>query len=64
MALMSQKRRALHEERRERGQGEIGHLVSRILASPLVGQRPAAAAQGIEKTVLDWHWPVEPQFGL
>jgi hypothetical protein len=44
MALMSQKGRAMHEERRERGQGEIGLFVSRVLAPPLVGQRPAAAA--------------------
>jgi hypothetical protein len=59
MALMCQKGRALHEERCEPGQGEIGHVVGRVRASPLVGQGPAATAQGIEQAVQDWHSPVE-----
>ena len=59
MALVRQKRRALHEERRERGQREIRHVVGRVPASPLVGQGPAAATQRIEKAVLDGHMPVE-----
>jgi hypothetical protein len=60
---MGQKRRALHEERRERGQREIRHIVSRVLAAPLVGQGPAATAQGIEKAVLERHPSVESYFG-
>jgi hypothetical protein len=59
MALMRQKGRALHEEGRERGKGEIRHVIGRVLASPLVGQRPAATAKGIEKAVLKRHRPVE-----
>ena len=59
MPLMSQKRRALHEKRRERGQREIRHVVNRVLASPLVGKGPAATAQGSEKAVLDGLMPVE-----
>ena len=38
MPLMGQKRRALHEERREPGQSEIGHVVGRVPTPPLVGQ--------------------------
>jgi hypothetical protein len=53
----------LHEERRERGQREIRHVVSRVLAPPLVGQGPAATAQGIEKAVLERHQSVESYFG-
>jgi hypothetical protein len=59
MSLMRQKRRALHEERRERREHEIRHVVSRVPATPLVGQRPAATAQGIEKAILEGHSPVE-----
>jgi len=59
MALMRQKRGALHEERRERGQGEIRHVVSRVLAPSLVWQRPAATARGIEKAILERHKHVE-----
>jgi hypothetical protein len=59
MPLVSQKRRALHEKRRERGQGEICHVIGRVLASPLIGEGPAATAQGIEKAVLNGHMPVE-----
>jgi len=55
MTLMRQERRALHEERRERRQAEIRHVVGRVLAPPLVRQRPAATTQGIEKAVQDWH---------
>jgi len=62
MALMRQKGRALHEERRERGEGKIGHVVGRVQALPLVGQQPTATAQGIEKAILDWHTRVESQF--
>jgi hypothetical protein len=59
MPLMGQKGWALQEERRERGQREIRHVVGCVLASPLVGQGPAATAQGIEKAVLDRHTPIE-----
>jgi hypothetical protein len=59
MALMGQKGRALHEERGEPGQGEIGHVVRRVQASPLVRQGPAAPTQGIEEAVQDWHKWVE-----
>lgn len=62
MALVRQKRRALHEERRERGQREIRHGVSCVLAPPPVGQGPAATTQGIEKAVLKRHRPVESYF--
>jgi hypothetical protein len=59
MALVCQKGWALHEERGEPGQSEIRHVVGRVLAPPLVGQRPAATAQGIEEAVQNWHTPVE-----
>ena len=59
VALMCQKGRALHEERGERGQREIRHVIGHVLASPLVGQRPAAATEGIEKTIQDGHTPAE-----
>ena len=55
MPLVCQKGRALHEERGERGQREIGHGVGRVPALPLVGQGLAAAAQRIEEAVLDRH---------
>jgi len=42
----------LQEEWRERGYGEIRHVVS-VPAPTLVGQGPAATAQGIEKAILD-----------
>ena len=38
MPLVCQKRWALHKERREPGQGKIGHVVSRVQTPPLVGQ--------------------------
>jgi len=59
MTLVRQKRRALHEKRRERGQREIRYVVGRVLSPSLVGKRPAATAQGIEKTILEWHVAVE-----
>jgi hypothetical protein len=62
MPLVCQEGRALHEERREPGQGEIGHVVGRVPAPPLVGQGPAATAKGIEKAVLHWHAPLESSF--
>jgi len=37
MPLVSQKRGALHEERRERGQSEISHVVGRVPALPMIG---------------------------
>lgn len=62
MPLVCQKRRALHEERREPGHGEIGHVIGRVLAPPLVAKGPAATAKGIEKAVQDWHTSVESSF--
>lgn len=59
MALVCQKGWALHEERGEPGQSEIRHVVGRVLAPPLVGQRPATTAQRIEEAVQDWHAPLE-----
>jgi hypothetical protein len=62
MPLVCQKRWALHEERREPGQGEIGHVISRVQTPPLIWQGPAATAKGIEKAVLEWHTPFESSF--
>jgi len=59
MALMCQKGWTLHEERCEPGQGEISHVIRRVQASPLVGQRPAATTQGSKQAIQDWHGPVE-----
>jgi len=53
MALMREKGRTLHEERRERAEREIGHGVARVPALPPVRQTLAAAAQRIEQAVLD-----------
>jgi len=53
MALVCEKRRALHEERRKRAEREIGHGIGRVPALPPVRQNLAAAAQRIEQAVLD-----------
>ena len=53
MALVREKRRALHEERRKRAEREIGHGIGRVPALPPVRQNLAAAAQRIEQAVLD-----------
>jgi hypothetical protein len=53
MALVREKGRTLHEERRKRAEREIGHGVARVPALPRVRQTLAAAAQRIEQAVLD-----------
>src|ERR1039457_2055901 len=55
MALVFQKRRALHEEDRKRGEPEIRHLILRIGPGPLVRQRQATAAQRGQKAIQSVH---------
>ncbi|MEA2790654.1 MAG: hypothetical protein QOG73_3060, partial [Acetobacteraceae bacterium] len=57
--LMGQEGRALHEERGEGGEREIGHAVGRVLAAPPVGQRFAVAAQSGEEAIQDRHQELE-----
>ena len=63
MALAGQEGRALHEERRERGEGEIGHGVCRVQTAPPVGQGLTAAAEGSDEAILDWHAGSESAIG-
>jgi hypothetical protein len=59
MALVCQEGRALHEERNEVGEREVGHGVGRVPASPPVGQGLVAAAQRGDEAFLDLHTHVE-----
>jgi hypothetical protein len=55
MALVFEKRRALHEEDRKRGEPEIRHLVLRIGPDPPVRQQQATAAQRGQKAIQSVH---------
>jgi len=52
MALMCEKGRTLHEERRKRAEREIGHGVARVPALSPVRQTLATTAQRIEQAIL------------
>src|SRR5215468_2857778 len=47
--LMIEKRRALHEKRRERRHPEVGYPIARIRPATLVGKRIQASSQRIEE---------------
>jgi len=51
MPLMGQDGWALHKERGERGEHEIGHGVGRVLASPQIRHSLTAAAERIEEAI-------------
>ena len=59
MALVRQERRALHEERGEGGNDEIGHAVRRVLPGQRVGQGLAVAAQRGDESIRHAHGEFE-----
>jgi hypothetical protein len=61
LALMGQKRRALHEKHRERCNPDVRHPIATVRPRPLVRQRTATAPQRSNKGVQRLHPNLESQ---
>lgn len=59
MALMGQEGRALHEERRERGEREVRHRIARVVPRTWVWQGLATAAQRGDEAAWNGHGVLE-----
>jgi hypothetical protein len=56
--LMRQERRALQEEQGKRRQADVSHRIARVASLSEVRQRVAAPAQCPDKTIQDFHPPI------
>ncbi len=64
VALMGQKRRALHEKHREGRHSDVTHAIGRVQAKTLVGKPVQAASQESEQRIERSHTHHESQYGV